>query len=167
MTGVTSHFRGLGNNEAVARSKGFSSIMAAAILSGVTIGAGIFTLQYSNATSYLTDSPEACANCHVMNEQYAGWLKGSHRKAAACNDCHAPHSLVPKYMTKALNGYLHSWAFTTGRFPDHIRITQRNLRVTEGACLHCHGEVAANAPHGGPNGNGSCLHCHSGVGHNK
>jgi cytochrome c nitrite reductase small subunit len=138
--------------------------IALGLTGGILTGAGLYTAQYSKAGSYLTNDPEACANCHVMQEQYAGWMKGSHRKAAVCNDCHAPHTFVPKYATKALNGFFHSWAFTTGRFPDVIRITERNRRVTEGACLHCH-ESLTSAIHQPGKHEVSCLRCHSGVGH--
>ena len=40
---------------------------------------------------------EACANCHVMREQFEGWQRSSHRGVAVCNDCHAPHDLIGKY----------------------------------------------------------------------
>jgi cytochrome c nitrite reductase small subunit len=98
-----------------------------------------------------------------MNEQYAGWLKGSHRQAAVCNDCHTPPGLIPKYTTKALNGFFHSYAFTTGWFPDVIRITERNRNVTERACLKCHADVVSAISHSP--GDPSCLRCHSSVGH--
>ena len=91
-------------------------------------------------------------------------MKGSHRKAAVCNDCHAPHTFVGKYATKALNGFFHSWAFTTGRFPDVIRITERNRRITEGACLSCHGDLTS-AIHRPAVNAVSCLRCHASVGH--
>ena len=48
---------------------------------------------------------------------------------------------VGKYTTKAINGFWHSFAFTTGRFPDNIQITPRNHRITEAACRSCHGDI--------------------------
>ena len=111
--------------------------VAAASL-GLAAGVGAYTFLYARGASYLTDDPRACANCHVMEEQYVGWTKSSHRAVAVCNDCHTPPGLVPKYGTKAINGFNHSFAFTTGRFPEPIRITGRNRRVTEAACRKCH-----------------------------
>jgi formate-dependent nitrite reductase cytochrome c552 subunit len=35
-----------------------------------------------------TNDPAACANCHVVKDQYDGWLKSSHRAVAVCSDCH-------------------------------------------------------------------------------
>ncbi len=110
------------------------AILSAAVLCGVAVGLGGYTFAYARGWSYLTNDPKACINCHVMNEQYDGWSKSSHRQVAVCNDCHAPHDFVGKYSTKALNGLLHSYAFTTNDFHEPIQITERNRRITEGAC---------------------------------
>jgi cytochrome c nitrite reductase small subunit len=56
---------------------------------GMAIGLGVYTFVYAKGASYLTNNPASCANCHIMNEQYDGWLKSSHRAVATCNDCHA------------------------------------------------------------------------------
>ena len=139
------------------------------LLLGVTIGAAVglggYTFIYARGASYLSDAPETCANCHVMQRYYDGWEKGRHHKVATCNDCHTPAGLVPKYSTKGLNGFLHSYAFTTGRFADPIRIRPRNTRVTNGACLKCHnGMVEMMIMPAGATGV-SCTRCHASVGH--
>lgn len=144
--------------------KGSVAIVAAAVPLGVLLGLALFTFGYARGHSYFTDDPGACVNCHVMRGQYEGWLRSSHRAAAVCNDCHTPSGLAPKYFTKALNGFNHSLAFTTGRFPDEIQITGRNKRVTDGACLKCHGDITAQmqmARHG--RGEVSCVSCHRNV----
>jgi cytochrome c nitrite reductase small subunit len=148
------------------RTRTLASWTVAALI-GLSIGVGGFTFFYAQGISYLGHDSAACANCHVMNEQYGGWLRSSHRSVAQCNDCHAPHSLLPKYATKAINGWRHSVAFTTGAFPEPIRITDRNRAVTEGTCRHCHGELTANIESGAPHGGGevSCIRCHGSVGH--
>ena len=105
---------------------------------GLALGLALFTFGYARGASYLTNDPAACANCHVMSEHFAAWQRGSHQNAATCNDCHTPHNLVGKYTVKALNGFWHSFYFTTGRYPDPLRITKRNRRVTEDACRYCH-----------------------------
>ena len=95
-----------------------TSIAIAAVgLLGAALGLGSYTFAYARGWAYLTDDPRACANCHVMNEQYDGWIKSSHRSVAVCNDCHVPHTVVAKYATKARNGFWHSYHFTTGTFP--------------------------------------------------
>lgn len=140
-------------------------------LIGLTIGIGIYTFVYAKGASYLTNDPAACANCHIMQDQYDGWLTGPHRSVAVCNDCHTPPGLIPKYATKALNGFWHSYAFTTGDFHEPIQIKGRNQRVTEKACRKCHAALtlAIEGPEG-PHQAGqelSCLRCHSDVGHPK
>ena len=60
------------------------------VVIGVAVGIGAYTFVYARGWSYLTDDPAACANCHVMREQFDGWLKSSHRAVATCNDCHTP-----------------------------------------------------------------------------
>jgi cytochrome c nitrite reductase small subunit len=136
------------------------------ILLGVTLGIGTYTFLYAKGYSYMTNDPEACANCHVMNEQYDGWLKSSHRAVAVCNDCHTPSGFLPKYMTKAENGFRHSFAFTTGLFPEPIRITNHDREITNGACRKCHGDIveAIEGPH--PESQMLvCLDCHKSMGH--
>ena len=80
---------------------GSRALFAIAVLVlGAALGLGTYTFAYARGWAYMTDDPRACANCHVMNEQYDGWIKSSHRSVAVCNDCHVPHSLVAKYATK-------------------------------------------------------------------
>ena len=136
---------------------------------GAALGVGGYTFLYAKGASYLTNNPQACANCHVMQSYFDGWVKSSHRAVAVCNDCHAPHNLVGKYLTKADNGFWHSLKFTTGRFPDNIQMRPINRRVTESACLHCHKEIVdaiTPLPHTKENIT-SCVRCHGGVGHGK
>lgn len=136
-------------------------------LVGVAAGLGGFTFVYAEGASYLSNDPNACANCHVMNEQLDGWSRSSHQAVAVCNDCHAPHDFLGKYTTKAINGWNHSLAFTTGDFPEHMRITARNRAVTEGACRSCHADVVAGIDHagGGAAQPLDCIRCHRSVGH--
>jgi len=116
--------------------------------------------------SYMTNDPEACANCHVMQAHYDAWRKSSHHAVAVCNDCHTPHALIPKYITKGLNGYHHSVAFTMGSFPDNIQITPRNRRITEDACRYCHSDIVQSIDRFHTEGGAlSCLQCHEEVGH--
>ncbi len=142
-----------------------SGIGVGALL-GLAVGIGVYTFVYARGTSYMTNDPEACRNCHVMTEQFDGWVKSSHRAVAVCNDCHTPPGFAGKYGTKAMNGFWHSFFFTSGRFPDPIQITGRNRAVTEEACRHCHREIVAAIDAGHPADDGvSCIDCHRSVGH--
>lgn len=135
-------------------------------LLGFGLGLSAFTFHYARGTSYLTDDPRACANCHVMEEQLKGWERSSHRSAAVCNDCHTPHETAAKYWVKARNGWNHSVAFTLGRFPEPIRVTERNRVVVEAACRNCHGAVVeAIDGHPGAGQELACTSCHRDAGH--
>lgn len=134
---------------------------------GVAVGVVGYTFVYAKGASYLTNDPKACANCHIMNDYYDGWMKSSHRSVAVCNDCHAPHNLAAKYLVKADNGFWHSLKFTTGKYPDNLHMRDINRKVTEDACLHCHQQIVdaiAPIPHTKENMT-SCIRCHGAVGH--
>ena len=165
--------------------------LAAALAVGMAAGLGLFTFGYARGYSYLGHDPAACANCHIMSEHYAAWTKASHHTVATCNDCHTPHGLIGKYAVKARNGFWHSFYFTVGGYPDPLRITEGNRRVTENACRYCHSEIteaidhvasrdartvrfaaqgAPVAPSSPPHDAGSgepisCIRCHRYVGH--
>lgn len=145
---------------------GFSAPVLLAALVGAMLGVGLYTFGYAKGASYITDDPSACANCHVMREQFESWMKSTHGRVAVCNDCHTPPGVVPKYATKALNGFFHSLAFTTGRFPDEIRITERNFNVAESSCLKCHEDIVTAIRGTRRHGEDvSCIQCHARVGH--
>ena len=142
------------------------------ILLGITLGAaigvGAYTFAYAKGWSYLTDNPEACANCHIMRGEFDAWLKSSHRSVATCNSCHTPANFIGKYKTKATNGFWHSFYFTTGLYEDNIQIRPHSKEITEQACRHCHEEIvgAIEATHP-PTTDAQleCLRCHRTVGH--
>lgn len=144
------------------------SLVAASIV-GVAIGLASYTLVYARGYSYLSDDPAACANCHVMRDHFDAWAASSHHAVATCNDCHTPPGLVPKYVTKARNGFWHSFYFTFGGYPDPLRITPRNHVVTEQACRTCHAAMTAaiDPPRAiASHSSGlSCTKCHDTVGH--
>jgi len=136
------------------------------IVGGVGTGIGVYTFIYAKGASYLTNNPEACTNCHVMQSHYDAWLKSSHRSVATCNSCHTPHNFFGKYSTKALNGFHHSLAMTLGDFHEPIQISERNRAITESTCRSCHQDVVQMIDRGHPGGSDmSCIRCHSNVGH--
>ena len=107
---------------------------------GLAVGVGAYTFAYARGYSYMTDNAEVCVNCHVMQEQYSGWLK-SPSIGSCLQRLPYPPGLVGKYTTKARNGFWHSYYFTTGWFEDNIHITPRGRDVTERACRKCHQEI--------------------------
>jgi len=149
------------------RAGATSAVVAAAALVGVAAGLGLYTFVYAKGYSYITNDPAACANCHVMNEPYDGWLKASHRSVAVCNDCHVPPDLIGKYWTKARNGFWHSYYFTSQTFAEPIRATPTSRSVAEANCRRCHGPIvqAMGTPSHAGSDPVSCIRCHGSVGH--
>ena len=146
------------------------AITIAGGLVGILLGIAVFTFGYAGGWAYLGNDPQTCNQCHAMNEQYNAWQKGSHADVAGCNDCHAPHdNLVAKYANKAENGFMHSLKFTLQNYPENIEIREHNRRVTEAACVYCHGnfvdQVQNSSNHTGETL--SCIRCHDGVGHKR
>ncbi len=134
-------------------------------LLGVLVGLGLFTFNFAEGLSYLSDDPEACVNCHIMRQQYDGWNRASHHDVASCNDCHTPHRFPDKYVVKAVNGWNHSVAFTTGNFPNTIRIRAFNAEVTQDNCVECHETMVSNLHEPGSGATPACVTCHADVGH--
>lgn len=153
-------------------------LLTLAILVGALVGAGAFTFHYAAGFSYLSNDPAACANCHIMNEQFDAWRKGPHHAAATCNDCHVPPQFPAKYVAKALNGYHHSSGFTLQPsrpdapgarrvFEEPIRIKAGNSQILQDNCLRCHGGFVHDVVRGSTYAEGAirCVHCHASVGH--
>ena len=134
-------------------------------LLGVAAGTGIYTADYAEAASYLSNDPRACVNCHIMRDEFDAWQKSSHHSVATCNDCHVPVDFVGKYLTKMDHGWRHSKGFTLNDFHEPIQITAGSLAVVEANCLRCHGDLVhqiATSPRGEST---NCVHCHGGIGH--
>tara|TARA_R100000750_G_scaffold56096_1_gene42455 strand:- start:100 stop:630 length:531 start_codon:yes stop_codon:yes gene_type:complete len=140
-------------------------ILVSALI-GASTGLGAYTFGYAKGFSYLTNDSKACANCHIMDDQYDAWVKSSHGKFASCNDCHAPHEFVGKYYCKARNGFWHSLAFTTNDFHEPIMMHEYNVNVVEESCRYCHQEMIHEIDVGtAAQEQFSCIRCHPDVGH--
>lgn len=142
-----------------------TGLFAVALTLGLVVGLGVFTFGYGEGAAYLTSDPAACMNCHVMRGHFDSWVKSSHHAVAVCNDCHLSHHPIGKWITKADNGFFHSLAFTTGNFPDPIRIKPRNRRVTQAACRYCHADFLHEQLIVDEGDALLCIRCHADVGH--
>lgn len=147
----------------------FGLLIAGAV--GMLLGVSSFTFHYGEGWSYFSKDPASCINCHVMQPHYDSWLKSSHHAVADCVDCHLPTDFPHSYISKADNGFFHSWAFTFQDFHEPIQIKPRNTRILENNCLRCHQDLVAqmNAHHQPLHREDriSCMHCHSDVGHTQ
>jgi cytochrome c nitrite reductase small subunit len=142
-------------------------LIPALVLAGVVLGLGAFTFRYAEGASYFSTDPRACANCHIMNDQFASWSRGPHHSNAGCVDCHLPHDFFAKYVAKAVNGYHHSKGFTLQDFHEPILIKPRNSQILQDNCLRCHGGFVHDILTGAsrPEDAVRCVHCHRGAGH--
>jgi len=135
---------------------------------GILAGLGSYTFNYALGFSYLTSNPDACANCHVMLNEYDGWHKGPHHNSAVCTDCHLPHSIIPKYVAKAETGMHDAISFTRQNYHEPIMLKNpENSRILQNECLRCHDGMVQNITFI-RNVDGdlkTCVHCHRRVGH--
>jgi len=67
-------------NSVLHRSRGATGTLLLAVLVGLMPGVGLYTFGYARGASYMTDDPAACANCHVMRDQFESWMKGQPRQ---------------------------------------------------------------------------------------
>jgi cytochrome c nitrite reductase small subunit len=152
--------------------------LALAALIGASIGLAAFTFDYAAGLSYLSNEPSACANCHIMNDQFDSWRKGPHHAVATCNDCHVPPHFPDKYVAKMRNGYHHSKGFTLQSagpdepgarrvFDEPIRIKAKNSQILQDNCIRCHADFIHEIVRGSSWADGAirCTHCHRAVGH--
>lgn len=146
-------------------------LVVIAVLVGLLAGVGGATVHKAKALSYLSSDPAVCANCHIMQSQYASWQKSSHHAVAKCVDCHLPHDFVGKYVAKAENGYHHGKGFTFQDFHEPIVIKAKNARTLQDNCVRCHADLVhdllATREATKPGDELRCTKCHAGVGHGE
>ena len=146
-----------------------TALAAMVVMLGAALGLGVFTFTYAEGLSYFSSDPAACVNCHAMREQFDSWNHSTHKAVAACNDCHTPHRFPDKWIVKGINGFNHSLAFTTGNYPDPIRIRQFNANIAQENCVACHSTMVGQVNHSvaAPQDEGElkCVRCHGNVGH--
>ena len=118
------------------------------ILATATFGGlGLAALHIGNATSYLSDDPKACINCHIMAPQYESWPRSSHGRVTTCNDCHVPHDAIArKYAFKAMDGTRHASMFTLHMELQVIRMHEPGQRVVQENCQRCHDPLISGSP---------------------
>lgn len=145
------------------------------VLIGIGFGLILLSLHLARATSYLSNDPAACVNCHVMAPYYATWERGSHGKVATCNDCHIPHdNIFNSYLYKAKDGMRHSYVFTFRLEPQVIRIKQTGKDVVQQNCVRCHQNLihpislrAISTQKIQEEGDGYCWDCHRETPHGR
>ncbi len=141
------------------------AIYTATVLVALILGIGMYTFYYAQGASYFSKDSKSCLNCHIMRDNYDSWSRSSHHHVTECNSCHMPKDFVAGYMSKAYNGFMHSYAFTTGDYHDPIRIKPINHKIVVKNCINCHQALFENENQIHKDKTISCLHCHQGIGH--
>ncbi|QCK16228.1 cytochrome c nitrite reductase small subunit [Mangrovivirga cuniculi] len=139
------------------------------------LGLGAFIAYEAHVTSYLSDDPQACVNCHVMTPVYNSWMHSSHREWATCNDCHVPHDNVfNQYYFKAKDGLYHASIFTLRAEPDVIFMREESEKVVQNNCIRCHVQQITQAKyedwiesHKSDRLDRTCWSCHRTVPHGR
>ena len=146
-----------------------------AILLGAGLGLALYLIKLAEVTSYLSDSPQACVNCHVMTPEYNSWMHSSHREWASCNDCHVPqNNLLTGYYFKAVDGLYHSYVFTTKQEPQVIKMREASQEVVQNNCIRCHIQQVTEARYDGwleqhseNRTSRQCWSCHREIPHSR
>ncbi|CAM2789740.1 cytochrome c nitrite reductase small subunit [Helicobacter burdigaliensis] len=149
------------------------------VLCVIVVIFGLYTFYNAKGMSYFSNDSEACNNCHIMNEVYNDYQRGSHsqkiagKPRATCNDCHLPHEFVEKWVAKAQSGLGHAYAFTfkLDVLPTNLSATPKSKDMVQNNCVRCHSDMVSNVvnPTLDPHNNSAlkCVSCHAGVGHKR
>lgn len=138
------------------------------VLIGFACGGGIYTFINAEGFLMMTSKPEACSQCHIMDDVYDSWRKGDHSRQASCVDCHLPHDFVSYWTKKAYHGLKHGYYFTKGGNPSNLEPADMTHSDVNNSCIHCHQDYAHNAINADSSDKYEpldCLSCHRSVGH--
>lgn len=114
----------------------------AIVAGGVVCGLASYTLYASRVSSYLSDEPATCVNCHIMAPYYATWSHSAHSRNATCNDCHVPHdSFAKKWFFKGKDGMRHAAVFMMKGEPQVIQAIDESAEVIMNNCIRCHTQL--------------------------
>lgn len=118
----------------------------------------------SFATVRMTESPEYCARCHVMQPMYETHFQSAHRDIT-CNDCHTPQdNYLKKVAYKGISGTWDTYVYFTGQSPQIFETKANSKKIIQGNCIRCHKNVvdAINTQDGK-----NCFECHRYVPHGE
>lgn len=109
----------------------------------------------------LSESPDFCASCHVMEAQHTAFMhSGAHRRNK-CVDCHLPNDNLPMhYIWKSIDGMKDVLVFNSGRVPERITLSEHGAKVVQANCVRCHSELTSQM-----DTTRDCWSCHRRITH--
>lgn len=108
-----------------------------------------------------SDSRPFCSSCHVMSQAALTHSQSAHSKLA-CNECHAPQSLLSKIPFKAKEGLRDFVGNIQGEWAP-LRANSETREVVNTNCKGCHAVVTSGVMNAKP----YCVDCHQGMAHMK
>lgn len=86
-----------------------------------------------------SESPQFCAGCHVMAEEYSAWSHAGAHRRVACIECHLPSgNPVSHYLWKSIDGMKDVVCFHSGQVPERIELSSHGASVVQENCIRCH-----------------------------
>ncbi|MEW5746670.1 MAG: cytochrome c nitrite reductase small subunit [Nitrospirota bacterium] len=142
------------------------SLMSAKLLIIVVIaGAAVLLFLLLGPPKLLakSESPDFCAGCHVMEDQYEAWAHAGAHRRIKCVDCHLPNqNTTTHYVWKAIDGFKDVAVFYSGRVPDRITLTSHGSKVLQTNCVRCHESTVSMI-----NQDRNCWECHRRIVHKR
>lgn len=113
------------------------------LISAVLLAAGtVFLLIGPPQLLAKSESPQFCASCHVMEEQYTAWSHAGAHRRIGCNECHLPNgNVVEHYVWKSIDGMKDVLFFHSGHVAERIVLTSHGSKVVQDNCIRCHSET--------------------------
>ena len=93
----------------------------------------------------MTESPEFCRGCHIMEPQYRAWFASGAHRAIKCVDCHLPNdNIISHLVWKSIDGAKDSYAFYIRQAVEAEAASERTKHTVMDNCVRCHEQLVSN-----------------------
>lgn len=149
----------MGERGFLTRHKGLFQLSG--LLLVAVFGAGLFVGFGPPGLFAKSETPEFCAQCHVMEAEYENWFLAAGHRRVKCIDCHLPNDSFPRHLTwKGIDGMWDGYVFYSGRVPETIVLSAHGSAILNENCRRCHSETVARI-----NEDRNCWQCHRRLSH--
>lgn len=130
------------------------------VLGGVVVG--VLLLAVLAWGMKVTDSRPFCSSCHFMQPEAVTHKMSTHSNLA-CNECHAPSTLLSKLPFKAKEGTRDAFVTMLGSEPVPLIAGEHTRDVVNANCKACHAMTNINVA--SMDAKPYCTDCHRGLKH--